>query len=133
MAEAATLSVYFDGACILCSREIEHYRRIDSAGALRLVDIADPQFKAEAEGLDPVQVQKVMHARRDDGSLVTGVEAFREIWSRIPRYRWAVPVSRLPGLRQALDVGYVCFASVRPWLPKRKRPDMACESGVCHR
>jgi predicted DCC family thiol-disulfide oxidoreductase YuxK len=127
------LSVYFDGACILCSREIEHYRKVDRAGALRLVDISDPQFRAETEGLDPVRVQKVMHVRREDGSFVTGVEAFREIWARIPRYRWAAGLSRLPGVRQGLDLGYFCFATVRPWLPKRKRDSAACESGVCQR
>lgn len=133
MTHAAALSVYYDGACILCSREIEHYRKLDRVQALRWVDIANPLFKAESEGLDPVRVQKVMHARRGDGTLVTGVEAFRAIWALLPRYRWAVGLSRLPGVKQALDVGYVCFATVRPWLPKRKSTEAACESGVCHR
>jgi predicted DCC family thiol-disulfide oxidoreductase YuxK len=129
----AALSVYFDGACILCSREIEHYRKIDRAQALRLVDIADPRFKAETEGLDPVRVQKVMHVRKADGTLVTGVDAFREIWLHLPRYAWASRVAGWPGIRSVLEVGYHSFAAIRPWLPKRKRPEDECASGVCHR
>ena len=47
------LTVFFDGACPICSREIAHYRRRDSEGRLRLVDIAAPSFDAAAEAMYP--------------------------------------------------------------------------------
>jgi predicted DCC family thiol-disulfide oxidoreductase YuxK len=124
-------TVYFDGACYLCSAEIEHYARKDKGKALRLVDISRPEFDARAEGVDPVQVNRVMHVRDAKGSLRTGVDAFVAIWEALPSYRVAARLAHAPGIKQGLELGYAVFARVRPYLPKKK--SASCESGVCAR
>jgi predicted DCC family thiol-disulfide oxidoreductase YuxK len=123
--------VYFDGACHLCSREIEHYRRLTPVRDLVWVDISAPTFSAEAEGLDPVRVNEVMHVRDAQGRLLEGVEAFFEIWQHFPRYQKWVPLAKLPGVYHALKVGYHCFARARPFLPKRR--NAVCGTGQCSR
>jgi predicted DCC family thiol-disulfide oxidoreductase YuxK len=123
------LTVYYDGACHLCSREIEHYRKRDTQGRLKLVDISAPGFVAEAVGLDRVQVQKVMHVRLADGSLVTGLQAFIAIWGVLPGMGRLAKVAQQPLINPLLRGGYLAFAALRPYLPKRKRTE--CADGSC--
>jgi predicted DCC family thiol-disulfide oxidoreductase YuxK len=125
---SSQVTVYFDGACPLCSREIEHYRHKDHEQRLRFVDISLPAFSAETEGLDPVRVQQVMHVRLPSGALVTGVDAFVEIWKVLPGFAALAKVASLPGIHLGLRVGYRGFAAIRPLLPKRKRE---CVDGRC--
>ncbi|NDC39803.1 MAG: DUF393 domain-containing protein, partial [Proteobacteria bacterium] len=66
--------VYFDGLCVLCSAEIEFYRRRPGQEAIEWVDISSPGFSAEAEGVDPVLVNRFFHVRQEDGRLVSGVD-----------------------------------------------------------
>lgn len=127
----AKLKVYYDGLCVVCGAEIAHYRRRDRDGRIVFVDISAPGFSAESEGLDPSRVRQVFHARRPDGGLLTGVDAFVEIWRTIPGYgalRW---LAESRAFRPWLDLGYAGFARIRPLLPRRK--GLACETGICAR
>jgi predicted DCC family thiol-disulfide oxidoreductase YuxK len=115
------LRVYYEGACHLCSREIDHYlRRPGAAELIEFVDISDPRFSAEAEGLSGAPILKYMHARRPDGELRVGIEAFLEIWRTLPGYGWLVKLVGNPVVKPLARVGYYLFAQVRPLLPKRK-------------
>lgn len=120
------LSVYFDGLCPLCSREIEHYRKQQGSENLLFVDITALDFNAEREGLDPLKVHKVMHVKTSSGQLKTGVDAFVTIWEFLPKYFWLSKFSRLKFVRPLLDVGYHIFAFIRPYLPRKQRQD--CEA-----
>lgn len=125
------VTVYFDGACHLCSREIEHYRSKDKTGTLCFVDISHPSFDAPSVGLDRHLVQKFMHIRLPDGTIVTGVDAFVAIWNVLPGYSGLSRVAKLPVVNLLLRGGYHCFAAIRPYLPKRHRAE--CTDGSCAR
>jgi predicted DCC family thiol-disulfide oxidoreductase YuxK len=45
------LTLFYDGLCPLCSREIAHYRRRMPEGAADFIDITDPTFDALSHGL----------------------------------------------------------------------------------
>ncbi|MFO0573087.1 MAG: DUF393 domain-containing protein [Polyangia bacterium] len=122
------LTVFFDGACPICSREIAHYRRRDSEGRLRLVDIAAPSFDAAAEGVDGEQVKRSLHVRRRDGQLITGLDSFIAIWDALGLHT-AARLARLPGVNLLLRAGYRVFAAVRPYLPRRR--DAGCSDDRC--
>ncbi len=109
------LTLYYDGLCPLCSREIAHYRTKVADGAVRFVDITDPVFVAAAHGLDARLVRRLMHVKVGDEVRV-GLEAFIALWEAIPAYRWLAWLARLPGLHGLLALGYRAFAAVRPWL-----------------
>ena len=64
-----TLSVYFDGLCPLCSREIEQYRKASGSDQISFVDITVDGFDAIANGLDPKRVHEVMHVKTDSGDI----------------------------------------------------------------
>lgn len=124
------LTLFFDGLCPLCAREIAHYRKVDESGALEFVDIMDPGFEASAYGLDAGRIHREMHARRGN-EVYVGVETFVAIWEALPRYRWAARLARLPGVNGLLRVGYAAFARLRPLLPRRK--ERLCGAGTCRR
>ena len=82
------ITVFFDGLCPLCSREIEHYKRQNGADKILFKDITEPSFHPQAEGVDPVLVHKVMHVKRTNGSMALGLDAFIEIWKNLPSFTW---------------------------------------------
>jgi len=112
--------VFFDGACPVCSVEMNRYRNNSRACDLDFVDISKSDFSAEAEGLDSKRVNEIFHIKTESGEVLLGVEGFRYIWKTLPGYRWAYELSGLPPARFLLNIGYEIFRRLRPYLPKRK-------------
>jgi len=113
-------AIYFDGLCRACSLEINHYRKQAGSEHFAFVDITAHDFKAEDHGVDPFLVHKVMHVRDRHGNLHQGVEAFRAIWSELPKYHFLYKLSRQKYVRIVLELGYEAFTIIRPFLPRKK-------------
>lgn len=127
---ATTLTLFYDGLCPLCSREIDHYRRRAAGDPLVVfVDITDPVFDAAAHGLDAGRIHRTMHVKVGD-EVRTGVDAFIAIWDHLAGLRWLARVARFPGVYHLLRIGYALFARARPLLPHRRR---SCPDDVCPR
>lgn len=101
------LHIYYDGACPLCRREMRFARRLDPrAERYTFVDITAPDFRELA--VDHTTLVRTIHARRGD-ELISGVEVFREIYTRLglgPLMR----VSRLRPIAWALDRVYAVYS-----------------------
>ncbi|SDS83201.1 thiol-disulfide oxidoreductase DCC family protein [Pseudomonas oryzae] len=126
------LTLYYDGACPLCAREIRLLRRHASAARLQLVDIAAADFDPAPLGLSLARLQERLHARFADGRWVSGLDATFWSWCAAGLGRWAAPL-RWPPLRPLLELAYRLFCRLRPhlgWLP---HPDGAarCRSEGC--
>lgn len=119
-------TIYFDGACHLCAREIEMYRKVDADKQLEFVDISLSQFDATKEGLDPVDVHKNFHVKDTSGQFHKGVKAFQIIWDQLGIFRPLSWLYNQPVSSSLMDAGYKVFTKVRPLLPKKE-----CESGAC--
>jgi predicted DCC family thiol-disulfide oxidoreductase YuxK len=115
-----TLTVFYDGACRVCSREIAMYQRAKGSENILFVDICAASFDAQKENLDPFEVHRSFHVRAADGTLFKGVEGFVKIWDTLPGFHWMAKASRLPGMRPLMNVGYRVFTVVRPYLPRKK-------------
>ena len=111
--------VYYDGQCHLCSREINGYRKHANSNRLDFVDIASKQFDPAREGLDAKEVQRILHVKRSDGSLVKGVDAFIEIWRTLGILGWLTFLAEHQPTRILFEGGYAAFARLRPLLPKK--------------
>ncbi len=108
-------TVYFDGSCSLCRAEIGYYRRKDQNHALCFVDISETGA-APPEGVSQERAMKRFHVRASDGRVVSGAAAFVEVWTNLPRWRWAARAASLPGALVALEWGYKLFLPVRPFI-----------------
>ena len=110
-------TVYFDGSCPLCRAEIGYYQRKDQYSALCFVDISEPGG-IPPEGITQERAMKRFHVRASDGRVLSGAAAFVEVWTRLPRWRWAARLAGLPGVTPLLEVGYRLFLPIRPYLSK---------------
>ncbi len=104
--------VFFDGECPLCLREINMLRSLDRHERIRFTDIADPDFDPASTGLTQAALMASIRGRMPSGELVEGVEVFRQLYGAVG-FGPVIPLTRLPGIRQALDAGYAVFARNR--------------------
>jgi predicted DCC family thiol-disulfide oxidoreductase YuxK len=115
--EVRKSTAYFDGSCPLCRAEIDHYRRQDIENSLRFVDISRTT-ETLPYLLTQQQAMKRFRILTGNGRLVSGAAAFVDVWSRLPRWRWAARVASLPVAMTILEFGYRLFLPVRPILSR---------------
>jgi predicted DCC family thiol-disulfide oxidoreductase YuxK len=118
------IEVFYDGACPLCTREIQMLQRRNTRQRIRFVDIAAESFDASRIGLPWETLMDRIHGRLPDGTLVEGVEVFRRLYAAVG-FGPLVALTRLPGVTQLLDVAYHTFAKNRLRLTGR------CVAGAC--
>jgi len=107
-------TLYFDGACPVCDREVSMYRNQPGADGVRWVDAARCESSDLGPGLTRDAALARLHLRRPDGVLVSGAAAFAGLWQSLPRWAW---LGRLFGSRAALrllEATYRAFLAVRP-------------------
>ena len=129
--ERATLTVFYDGGCIVCSREMEKYKRRDKGGVMTLVDIAAPDFDPTLYGRDQKELMAKLHVRDEAGNFHTGVDAFSRIWEALPQpeLHLLAALVNLPGISLLARGSYWMFARTRKFLPKRSS---ACNDDSCN-
>lgn len=120
------LTVLYDGACPLCSREMAFMKRLDRKRRLRFCDFSNPDYDAAAIGIPVSELSAVIHAQWEDGTVITGVEVFRAIWQAVG-LRLITQLSRLPVLDPLVRTAYAWFAKNRLWLTGRK----ICSANQC--
>ena len=118
---ADDLTVYYDGSCPLCRREIALYRGRARAD---FVDVSDPK-NLPADLSAPAAMAR-FHVR-DGGRLVSGAMAFAALWRATPRLRTLGRIAQAPGVSSVLEASYAAFLRVRPALQRlvRRRADEA--------
>jgi len=125
------IQVFFDGACSVCAAEIEHYLQREQTGKIIAVDISATDFDPAPYNISRDAFMRELHIIDSDGNVYRGVEAFMSIWQAFPSlsiYRFAGAFLGLPLVNTVANLMYKGFASVRPFLPKRKS---SCSSGIC--
>lgn len=113
------LTVYHDGACPLCQREIALMQRLDRRRAIDFVDVADPA-NAGVCPLDPAELLARFHADQG-GRLLSGAAAFAAMWRAIPMLRPLGLAAQLPPVLWVLERAYRGFLRVRPAIQRRMR------------
>jgi predicted DCC family thiol-disulfide oxidoreductase YuxK len=126
-ASSPALTVFFDGACPLCRREIAHYRARDRAARIAFVDIAADPAPLLTIGVTQAEALAAMHALHADGRVVRGATAFVALWEQIPGWRLAARLVRaIPGLLPLAERVYAWIA------PRRARvAAVLCRTGGC--
>ena len=111
------VTVWYDGACPLCLREIALMRRLDRGRRLDFIDAADPQSSCP---LDRAALLARFHAREGD-VIFSGAAAFAAMWRAIPLLRPLGLIARWPPALKALEAAYVRFLLWRPRLQRMLR------------
>lgn len=107
------LTVWFDGACPLCTAEISLMRRLDAKGAIDFVDVASPDAACP---LDRTDLLARFHAQETGGPIVSGAAAFAAMWRAIPLLRPFGVIAQFPPALWLLERAYRLFLRARPGL-----------------
>ena len=119
----AAITVYYDGACPVCSREIAVYRRQVGAEQCVWVDASSCAESALGDGLSRDMALARFHVRRADGALVDGMRGFAALWRALPRFAWVGRIASFGFFPALLDAAYSVFLRVRPlWQSARTAP-----------
>ena len=112
------LTVFYDGGCPLCTKEIAFYERCRGADRIRWVDVSLATEPDVAAGLSREQATRRFHVQHPDGRVTSGGRAFAELWATLPGLAMIGRVCRRWPLAMALDIAYKAFLPFRPWLQR---------------
>ena len=121
------LTVFYDGACPICAREMALMKRLARTQRLTLLDFSLAGFDAAPAGLAVADLSAVIHAQWADGTVITGVEVFRAIWEAVG-LGFLARLSRLALVAPLMMKAYAWFARNRLWLTGRNN---ACPGNAC--
>jgi predicted DCC family thiol-disulfide oxidoreductase YuxK len=123
--ETPALTVYYDGACPLCTREIAWYRRLRANAAIDWTDVSRCGDAGLPPGLSREQALARFHVRAADGSLRSGAAGFLALWARIAVLRPLAWLASVPPLPWLLERAYRAFLPLRPRLQRLARKSAA--------
>lgn len=112
------VTVYFDGACPLCRREIAFYRDLRGADTIDWVNVANCNDEDIPANVSREQLLGRFHIQMADLSVKSGAEAFVEIWRKLTAFRFLAGLARIPGAMPVLELGYAGFLKFRPKIQK---------------
>ena len=107
------ITVFYDGKCGLCSKEIDHYRKIAPSGIFNWQDITKSHEELRKENISLSEGLRLLHAKDHTGQMHVGVDAFILIWRQLKRWRVLAILVGLPIIRQIANVSYRTFANWR--------------------
>jgi predicted DCC family thiol-disulfide oxidoreductase YuxK len=111
---AASLTVFYDGACPLCRREIAFYQGLDRGQRLQWRDVS--QTAECPDGYCQTDLLARFHVMTDAGRMLSGAQAFAAVWRALPA-PWPLlgRVAQWPVIDWLLEGAYRLFLRLRPW------------------
>jgi predicted DCC family thiol-disulfide oxidoreductase YuxK len=123
------LTLYYDGNCVFCRKEVARLRRWDGAGRLGFADIAAADFSPPSDDIDMLALNTQMHAQTADGRMLVGIDSLLAAYTLVGR-GWMVAPLRVPALRPVFAALYRSFARNR-YRISALLGARACADGVC--
>lgn len=111
------ITVFYDGKCGLCRREIKHYKHIAAHGIFDWVDITQTPLPFTSRGYAVQDGLKVLHVEDDTGEMQLGVKAFAVIWRKLPR-AWPL-LAHLLNVPLILPLAEATYSRFAAWRYKR--------------
>lgn len=110
--ENKSLTLFYDGECPFCTKEICWLQTKPNAASVIFVDISSPEFKPEAYNKTKDEFMRKIHAQCEDGSFIIGAEVFRRLYS-VMGFRKTAKILSLPLISHLVDISYAFFACIR--------------------
>ncbi|MES2498235.1 MAG: DUF393 domain-containing protein [Pseudomonadota bacterium] len=103
-------TIWYDGHCPLCSREIALMRRLDWRHRIAFIDV---QSDSASCPIDRSELLARFHAQ-EAGVLLSGAAAFAAMWRAIPLLRPLGLLARNRYALRLLEAAYIRFLRFRP-------------------
>lgn len=105
------LTLFYDGQCPLCVKEMTALKKHDSEDVIKLVDIFSDTF-LDYPNIDQAAASERLHAYDKNGALLLGLDVTYQAWSLVGRGHWYA-FTRWPLFRPICDWIYIKFARNR--------------------
>ena len=119
----SALTVFFDGSCPLCKREIAFYQNQPGAEQITWLNVADNNPDSIdsqlPEHLSRDQLMARFHVQDYRGNVFSGGDAFVKVWALLPRFKFLAVIFALPVFRQCFNWGYDLLLRFRPAMQRR--------------
>jgi len=118
-AQQPSIAVYYDGACPMCDKEIAYYRKLDTAGRVKWIDVAGPNPSCPI-GYDQSTLLARFHVKElATDRMFDGAAGFARLWLAMPApWRQFGMVAALPPVTWLLDWGYWMTLKIRPLMTR---------------
>ena len=125
------LTIFFDGGCPLCKREVDFLQSKNQKGALSFIDINTSDFSSDLKyGITYKQAMDRIHAMKSDGSVIKDIKVFQEAYSLIG-LGWIYAPTKLPILDKFIEFIYRLWAKYRLKITFRPSIEKLCAEKDC--
>ena len=126
------LTIFFDGECPLCKREVDFLQSRNKKKFLEFVDINSLDSNLELNyGITYKQAMERIHALKNDGSFIKDVEVFQEAYQLIG-LGWIYAPTKLPIIDNLIELIYKLWAKNRLKITSRPSLEKLCAERGCN-
>lgn len=112
------LTIYYDESCPLCKLEIDNLKARNNKELLQFIDVSTTDFSDDDAPASQTEMMEIIHARKVDGTVVSGVEVFRLAYGAVG-LGWLTAPTKLPLIKPFCDWLYPHIARNRYLLSNR--------------
>ncbi|GGA83564.1 redox protein [Neiella marina] len=105
------LTVFYDGTCPLCVKEMNALARYDKKQQIKTVDLYSDEF-ANYPQIDQQKADRVLHAIDDEQQLLLGLDVTHRAWQLVGK-GWMYAPLRWKWIKPLADRCYLYFANNR--------------------
>ena len=125
------LTIFFDGGCPLCKREVDFLQSKNKNGYLSFIDINSSDFSLDFKyGISYKQAMERIHAFKSDGSVIKVIKVFQEAYSLIS-LGWNYAPTKFPILDKCIEFIYGFWAKYRLKITFRPSIEKLCSDRGC--
>lgn len=107
------IMVFYDANCSLCSKEINHYRKLDKEIRILWCDIKHSTKQLKENNITYDNAMRELHAIDREGHILIGVDAFLLIWQELRHFSLLAKIVRGFRITSLLRFTYKHFATWR--------------------
>ena len=106
------LTIFYDGRCALCAKEINSLKKLDRNNRITFADIFAHDFAKHYASVNVEEANRVLHGMKDTGELIYGLDVTVLAWTLVGKGKWVAPL-RWPIIKHLADAAYIFFARHR--------------------
>ena len=125
------LTIFFDGGCPLCKREVDFLQSRNEKGYLSFIDINSSDFPLDSkDGISYKQAMERIHALKSDGSVIKDIKVFQEAYTLID-LGWIYAPTKIPIFDKFIEFIYGIWAKYRLKITFRPSIENLCAEKGC--
>lgn len=125
------LTVFYDGTCPLCAKEMSALKQRDTKQQIKIINIYSDAF-ADYPQIDPEQANTILHALNQKGELLLGLDVTHRAWQLVGR-GWLYAPLRWRIVKPVADWLYLKFAKNRYRVSYLLTGKSRCNTNSCTR